>query len=154
MNVTETLQTYDLYDAEIFGHGFTPTMRDYRLLVERLDHAPLGRFQYLFRGCMEAHYVVTLSPGAVSLDDRLLDRQRSQDPDVPLGFQWWVASACSAEEGVHHSRTSERARHWEERLGLPMNELVIGTNVYRLTLVFHDLVVRPAESSSFGTSAS
>ena len=148
MTVEETLRAYDLYDAEIVTHGFLPTMRDYRLGVQRLDYEPLGTFDYVFRGCMEARYEVTLRPEAVSLDDRLLDQQSSQELDVPLGFQWWVATACSSEEGVHHSRVSERARFWEERLALPMHELVISTNVYRLALVFHDLVVTPVADLS------
>ena len=149
MTVEETLRAYDLYDAEIGPHGFLPTMRDYRLVVERIDYAPFGVFHYDFRGCMEARYEVTLPPEAISMDDRLLSRDFAHAPDrPPPAFFWAVASACSAEEGVTYSHTSERARHWSVRLGLPMHEVVIGTNVFRLALVFHDLAVQPAPSSA------
>ena len=144
MTVEETLRAYDLYDAEIGPHGFLPTMRDYRLVVERIDYAPLGVFHYDFLGCMEARYEITLPPDAISMDDRLLSKDFAHAPDRPAAFHWAVASACSAEEGVTYSRTSERALHWSERLGLPMHEVVIGTNVFRLALVFHNLAVQPA----------
>jgi hypothetical protein len=148
MTVEETLRVYDLYDAEIGPHGFLPTMRDYRLVVERIDYAPRGVFHYDFRGCMEARYEVTLPPDATSMDDRLLSKDFAHAPDRFSAFFWAVASACSAEEGVMYSRTTERALHWSTLLGLPMHEVVIGTNVFRLALVFHDLVVQPAPDSA------
>ena len=46
------------------------------------------------------------------------------------------------------SATSEAAAHWTRRLGHPMFEIVIGTNVYRLALIFHELVMRSAEKRS------
>jgi hypothetical protein len=148
MTVEETLRAYDLYDAEIGPHGFLPTMRDYRLVVERLDEAPVGVFHYDFLGCAEARYEVTLPPEAFSMDDRLLHSRTAAAPDAPAGFVWAVASACSAEEGVTYSATSERARHWAARLGRPMHEVVIGTNVFRFALVFHDLRVRPGAAGA------
>ena len=148
MSVEETLRAFDLYDADIALHGFLPTMRDYRLVVHRLADPPLGLFNYDFRGCVEARYELTLPPGAFTVDDRLLDRDAASAPGAPLGFQWWVASATSAEESVTYSSTSDRARVWTERLGMPMHEITIGTNVYRLELVFHDLKIQPASESA------
>jgi hypothetical protein len=151
MTVEETLRAYDLYDAEIGPHGFLPTMRDYRLVVERIDYAPVGVFHYDFLGCMEAHYEVTLPPYAISMDDRLLSKDFAHAPDG--AFFWAIASACSAEEGMTYSRTTERALYWSKRLGLTMHEVVIGTNVFRLALVFHDLAVQPALGSAIDAHA-
>ena len=150
--IEELLREHDLYDAEIIAHGFVPYLRDYRLLVHRLDYAPFGMFEYLFVGCMEARYVVTLPGAAISMDDRLT----VADPrDAPVdGFVWSVASACSAEEGVTLTATSERAKYWRDRLGIPMSEIVVGTNVYQLTLVFHDLLIRRAPGATPSLSAS
>ena len=149
MTADELLREYDLYDAEIIRHGFRPTMRDYVLGVWRADGlAHPGMFEYVFRGCMEARYTVTLPPGAISLDDRLLSREASAVPDAPDGFMWCVRSACSAEEGVTLTANSDRARSWTERLGLPMQEIVIGTNVYQLALVFHELQVQQVQAGS------
>lgn len=111
-------------------------MREYRRVVSHIDYAPFGTFNYDFRGCVEARYEVTPPSGAFSMDDRLLDPLAT---DLPEGFQWPVASACSAEEGVTYTRTSARTEGRTERLGIPMHEAVIGTNVFRLALVFHDL---------------
>jgi hypothetical protein len=142
VSVEETLRAFNLYDADISLHGFLPTMRDYRLVVYRLADQPLGLFNYDFRGCVEARYELTLPRGAFSMDDRLLDPDAASAPDAPLGFQWSAAGATSAEEGVTYSSTSDRARAWTDRLGIPMHEVIIGTNVYRLELVFHDLTVQ------------
>jgi hypothetical protein len=139
--IERQLREYDLYDAEILAHGFLPYLRDYRLLVRRYD-PPVGLYAYLFQGCVEVRYAVTLPPDAVSMDEHLL---KAESADMaPPAFQWWVGSACSSEEGVVLSHTSARALYWSDRLARQMVEIEIGTNVYRLALVFHDLVVHPA----------
>lgn len=143
--IEQRLREYDLYDAEIVAHGFLRYLRDYHLLVQRLDEPPLGTFEYLFRGCMEAEYMVTLPAPAISMDERLVDPAAEDAP--ASAFHWSVSSASSAEEGVTLSGTTERAVRWTERLGEPMYEIVIGTNVYRLALVFSDLVIRPAAAT-------
>ena len=135
------LRQHDLYDAEIVAHGFVPYLRDYRLLVDRLSEAPLGLYEYVFTGCMEARYTVTLPPFAISMDERLVDADAEGGPDD--AFRWSAGSACSAEEGVTLSASSQRASYWTERLGRSMFEIVIGTNVFELALVFHDLAIRP-----------
>jgi hypothetical protein len=135
------LREHDLYDAEIVAHGFVPYLRDYRLLVDRRSEAPLGLYEYVFSGCMEARYTVTLPPFAISMDERLVDASAEDGPDD--AFHWSVGSACSAEEGVTLSASSQRAAYWTERLGRPMFEIVIGTNVFELALVFHGLAIRP-----------
>jgi hypothetical protein len=150
MSVKDTLQAWDLYDAEIGPHGFRPTMREYVVRVERIDTPPTGVFDYVFVGCMELRYTVTLRPEAISLDDRLLDREATGGPDVPEGFAWAVASASSSEEGVRLTTTSDRARHWASQLRVPMHEITIGTNVFDLTLVFHDLHVEPVAAAASG----
>ena len=140
--VERRLREYDLFDGEIVAHGFLPYLRDYRLIIHRPDDAPLRVFEYVFVGCMEARYAVTLPPGAISMDARLLDPEAG---DAPGGaYRWSVGSARSTQEGVTLSRTTERAAHWTARLGRPMFEIVIGTDVFELALVFHDLVIRPA----------
>lgn len=135
------LSEHELYDAEIVAHGFLPYLRDYQLLVERIDNAPLGLFEYTFEGCMEVRYAVTLPPSAISMDPRLIEIDASEIPD---GFVWSVGSVCSAEEGTAVSETSDRAVYWTERLGRPMFEIEIGTNVFALELVFHSLSIRRA----------
>jgi len=143
-DIERLLGQCDLYDAEIIAHGFLPYLRDYRLLVERLDDAPLGVFEYKFVGCMEVRYAVTLPPYAVSMDPRLVEIGAA---DLPDGFLWAVGSACSAEEGTELSESSDRAKYWTDRLGWPMVEFEIRTNVYSLALVFHSLEIRPAHKT-------
>lgn len=142
-DIKNLLGDHDLYDAEIVAHGFLLYLRDYQLLVERIDHPPIGLFDYTFHGCMEVRYTVTLPPGAVSMDPRLIEVGAT---DVPAGFAWSVGSVCSTEEGVAVSESSDRAMHWAKRLGRPMFEIDIGTNVFALALVFHDLTIRRANN--------
>jgi hypothetical protein len=132
------LAEHELYDADIVAHGFLPYFRDYQLLVERTSNPPYGLFEYTFAGCMEAHYTVTLPPSAISMDPRLVEIGAR---DVPAGFVWAVGSVCSAEEGLTLSDTSDRAVYWTQRLNRPMFEVEIGTNVFSLALVFHDLQI-------------
>jgi hypothetical protein len=147
--VSRILAKYDLYDAGIVAHGFVPYMRDYRLLVDRLDDAPLGRFEYLFRGCVEARYSVTLPPIAINFNDALVD---AAAPNTPIdAFHWYVGSAC-VDGGVTLSLESPRAEDWANRLGWPMAEVSIATNVYELVLVFHDLVVQPIAAVQAGST--
>lgn len=135
------LTEHELYDAEIVAHGFLPYLRDYQLLVEQIDNPPLGLFEYTFQGCMEVRYSVTLPPSAISMDPRLIEIGANA---VPEGFAWSVGSVCSAEEGTTVSETSDRALYWADRLGRPMFEIEIGTNVFALALVFHSLTIRRA----------
>ena len=138
------LAEHELYDADIVAHGFLPYFRDYQLLVERISNPPYGLFEYTFDLCMEAHYSVTLPPSAISMDPRLIEIGARE---VPEGFVWSVGSVSSAEEGVTVSETSDRAVHWAQRLNRPMFEIEIGTNVFRLALVFHDLRVDRASNT-------
>ena len=141
MSVEETLKTYDLFDNAIVSHGFTPYMRDYRIVAELFHGGHLGLHTYLFRGCVEAHYESSLPEGAFLMDDVLLDLERAQtEEDAPDGFIWGTNHA-DAYPGWAYVAGSERAAAWARKTGLPMHEVVIETNVYKLSLVFNNLVV-------------
>lgn len=137
--ISRTLAEHDLYDTEIVSHGFVPQMRDYRLVVERFEGTVAGRYVYTFRGCVEVAYCLTLPPDAVSLDDSLLDATSAAMP--ASAFQWHAATAC-VDGAATLAADSPRAVSWTARLGQPMAEVSIETNVYRLSLVFHDLDIQ------------
>jgi hypothetical protein len=140
MSVEEMLKIYDLFDNSILKHGFTAYMRDYQIVAELLSGEHQGIFSYLFRGCVEAHYESSIPEGAFLMDDALIDCENMQSENVPAGFIWSVKSA-EAYPGCTYVANSERAVTWSKKIGLPMHEVEIETNVYNLSLVFHDLVV-------------
>jgi hypothetical protein len=74
MTVQETMQKWDLFDQAITHHGFTGYNRHYHLGVssigwDRVDHP----VDYLFRGCVEAHYQNLVVP-ATSYPDQATQR--------------------------------------------------------------------------------
>ena len=140
MSVEETLNTYDLFDNAIVRHGFTAYMRDYEIVAELFYGEHRGVFTYLFRGCVEAHYESSIPGGAFSMDDVLLDLERGQPEGGPDVFMWGVNHA-NAYPGWTYDAGSERTAAWSKKTGLPMHEVVIETNVYKLSLVFYSLVV-------------
>jgi hypothetical protein len=146
MSVEETLKTCDLFDNSILRHGFTAYMRDYQIVAEIFYGENRGVYSYLFRGCVEAHYESSIPEGAFLMDDALLDLERARAEDAPAGFVWGVNSA-EAYPGWTYVAGAGRAAVWSKKTGLPMHEVVIETNVYKLSLVFHDLVVEKSSGS-------
>ncbi len=55
-------------------------------------------------------------------------------------FVWGVRWA-GAYPGLTYLERSATANGWSERLGRPMHEIRIETNVFSLNLVFHDVVI-------------
>jgi hypothetical protein len=142
--VRELLKVWDFFDQAITGHGFTAYNRDYRLDVvfvgaDKVEHP----VEYLFRGCVEAHYEsrVVPPPSAAFMDDRFIDFERWEAAGHPKGFVWGVNHA-DAYPGLTYVENSERAASWARSLSLPMHEVTIETNTYLLRLVFHDLRVQ------------
>ena len=155
MSVRETLERYSILDEAVAEHGFTRYNRDYRLVasIHRPSHQrqpgqgqDLCTYTFLFRGCVEAHYVSAVVPAGFSMDDVLIEYERWRAAGEPEGFVWGVNRA-DAYPGLTYVDRSAKAAGWSERLGLPMHEVTIETNTYALRLVFHDVTVTvtPAE---------
>ena len=138
-SVEETLKTYDLFDNSILKHGFTAYMRDYEIVAQLFHGEDQGVYSYLFRGCVETHYESSIPEGAFLIDDRLIF-EGSQTEEQSVGFCWAVNSA-EVYPGWRYVADSERALTWSRKTGQEMHEVVIETNVYKLSLVFNSLAV-------------
>ena len=142
LTVRELLEREDFSDADVLHHGFVDYMRDYELLIGARDGPPhTDLHRYLFVGCAEALCETTLPPAVFveSLGDASVEAgPDSPDRDLPKGFIWGVRWAA-AYPGLTYVAGGERARHWTARLGRPMHELLLRTNVYSLRLVFADV---------------
>ncbi len=148
MNVEEMLNQYDLFDNAILSHGFTDYHRDYRFIAE------LGRGDgqwvtcaFLFRGCVEVEYRLSIPPVGFSVDDVFIDFERWETTeDASDGYVWGVKYA-NVYPGWKYSNKSARVIEWSQQYGIPMHEVLIETNVFSLLLIFHDLTVTTLEES-------
>ena len=138
-----------IFDQAIVRHGYADHMRDYDVLVETytsgggpgLPTRPVGRFRYRFTHCPTTAVVTRLTDATwqASWDDAFLDYEAYRHAGEP-GFLWAVEYA-DAYPGLRYVEKSDRARMWSDRMNHEMHEVVLETNVYALSLVFHDLIV-------------
>ena len=131
-----------LYDGAITSHGFAPFMRDYLIEVERWTDSEDGApYTYSFTHCVFVEVTSLLSSHtwtqSWTTPTDLAEWERSGNS----GFAWGVAWADVQGAGIVPD--SERALTWGRQVGHEMHEAVIETQVYRLTLVYHELAVSP-----------
>lgn len=103
------------------------------------DSTPRG---YRFTHCPEAHVCSTVAPQSWrdSWDEHFTDFAAWEQTGHPSGFAWGTNWA-EAYPGFSYIEDSERASKWAGQLDREMHELRIETNVFELSLVFHDLRV-------------
>jgi hypothetical protein len=132
----------DVFDQALVFHGFTDYMRDYELITYSVADPKTGIApsfdRYLFKHCVEATITSTLTPQtwAVSLDERLVDRETGDLDGYVWGVKWqalYPGGSVLAE--------SEKADQWERAVGIPFHEAVIEGNGHKIVLIFSDLVV-------------
>jgi hypothetical protein len=117
-------------------------MRDYELILyNAIGPAEPGLYSYLFKYCVEAHTVTSLTPESYrrSLDKRLIDWDRAYEDDSLDGYVW--GTNCSTLYQWALIPESEKARWWREQIGLDFHEVVIESNGYTINLIFSELVV-------------
>jgi hypothetical protein len=124
-----------IFDLGIARHGFVPYVRDYEIVAG--DHR--GDSRWLFNHCVLAELATTLSTDlwVKSWDDYLTTREAMNDPQE--AFVWAVGA--DAYPGPTYIADSRDAAKWSLSLGRRMHEVMLNTNVYRLRLVFHRVLV-------------
>jgi hypothetical protein len=138
--VKQRLEANSFFDAAIVRHGFVDYMRDYELLVSGREPPHTDWHRYQFVGCVEARTVTALKPEyfVASLpDDFVYSGPDYPEKDDPPGFIWGVRFS-SAYPGLTYVDESAKVREWSARLGVPMHEVLIDTEAFQLSLVFHD----------------
>jgi hypothetical protein len=98
--------------------------------------------QYIFKGCIKSDYKVKVDPKWFSMDDRLLDLERQDELDYPQAFVWGARHAV-VYPGWTLTDDSEVLKNLEIEYGLKFYKIHFDTNAYDLTLIFHDLDVKP-----------
>lgn len=148
MNASElatTLEKHDFFDMAIIYHGFTDYMRDYEVVVfwpaSPGGGASLTK-RFLFRHCVHADVVTTLSPDtwSKSLDERLI----VHDTEVDLDGYAWGVKWQNAYPGLTVVTESPDADSWSAGVGIPFHEVNIETNCQIFRLIFAELEVLDA----------
>jgi hypothetical protein len=138
MTIKEKLEEYDLFDQAITRHGMLECIRDYEVIgyISGLDFGI--EVQFIFKGCVKVDYNSKVAPEHYSMDDRLLDLERQNEPDYPIGFIWGVNHAV-VYPGWTLKQDTDELKKLEKTYGLKFYEIYFETNAYDLTITFHDI---------------
>lgn len=133
----------DVFDQALVFHGFTDYMRDYEMVLQLSADPrtgiPTEFVRFVFVNCVQANVSTALTPEiwSHSLDERLIDYQSGSELE---GYVWGVKWQMLY-PGFALVPSSETARSWSSKLGIPFHEAEVGTNGHNLNLVFSDLRV-------------
>lgn len=146
----EQIESDDLlFDQAIYRHSYAPTHRDYDVLVAVMAAKPSGlgsytqgNYRYRFTHCphTSATTKLTNETWRASWDDLFTDYESWGRAGHPEGFVW-AQDYAVAYPGLSYVDDSSLAEDWTRRLGQPMHEVVLETNVFELRLVCHGLRV-------------
>ena len=146
-DIRARLEGWPLFDNAIVGHGFTPYLRDYDVLVEASAAAPggqrsyvEGRYRLRFTHCVIAHAETAVADKTwkVSWPEHFTDYEAWEAAGHPEGYVWGVDHSV-AYPGASYIEDSPQAREWTQRLGNPTRHISIETNGHNLQLIFHEL---------------
>ena len=138
----------DVFDEALVFHGFTDYMRDYDVFVQATTDPRTGiapeYLRYRFKHCVRASVTSAVSPEtwSRSSDDRLIDFEQGSELD---GLVWGVRWQCLYPGAKLMPGTAE-TEVWSARLGRPVYEAMIETNIHAISLIFSDLLVDRVEA--------
>lgn len=121
-------------DFAVLHHGFLAHGRDYELVVQTYGR---GTDRIVLTHVVLAGYETAVAPDvwARSWDDVFLDHERAQDLD---GYVWGTNWSL-AYPGLSFPEDDHDAAGWTGRLGRRMHAAVLGTDRFKLQLVFAGL---------------
>ncbi|MEU9859699.1 hypothetical protein AB0D99_02420 [Streptomyces sp. NPDC047971] len=125
----------------VVRHGYTGRLRDYEVVVRVVTdsdarESPLRR--YLFRHCVGARCLSSV-PAEVwkrALDDGTIGQEADAEPEGSAWDEAWHRSP-----GAEVAPPSDAARRWSQALGIDFHDVFLRTDVYRLNLLFSELLV-------------
>lgn len=140
MTVKEKLEEYDLFDNSIIRHGQLDNVRDYEVIGYLCGADFDSEVQYIFKGCIQTDFKITVDPKNYSIDDRLLNLDRQDEPDYPKAFIW--GAGVIVYPGWTISQDTDELKKLEKTYGLKFYKIDFETNAYNLTIIFHDIDIK------------
>ena len=140
MSVEEKLNQYDLFDNSIIKHGNLENVRDYEIIALLLGQNYNLEVRYVFKGCINAQFKNTVNPKHFSMDERLLDLSKQDEPDYPQSVFIWDAGTI-VYPGWKLEENTEELKELESLYDIKFYKLTIETNAYNLVLIFNDLEI-------------
>jgi hypothetical protein len=141
MNIIEDkLKEYDFFDGGIIRHGNVDYIRDYEVIAYIPGQTIAYEVRYLFKGCLKVNFEVMVKPEHFSMDEKLLDLSRQEEPDYPKAFIW--AAGAIAYPGWKLEENTEGLKVLENEYKLKLYKILIETNAYNLSIIFNDLEIQ------------
>ncbi len=137
--IEEKLREYDFFDGSIIRHGNLDYVRDYEIIAYIPGATIAYEVRYLFKGCLKVNYAITVKPEHFSMDSRLLNLSREDEPDYPKAFIW--AAGADAYPGWKLEENTEELKLLGNEYGLKLYKILIETNAYNLNIIFNDLAI-------------
>jgi hypothetical protein len=141
--IKEKISKLDLSDAGILGHGFMPYRRDYYADYEiggPTLHA--GRYRCIFTHCVSALIQTSVHAKIwrTSWGDEFIDYKKWLESGEPEGFVWGTNWSLGY-PGLSYIEGSKPAALWGKKLEREMHEVILGTDAFRLQLLFHNIKI-------------
>lgn len=126
-------------DVGVMHHGFAEHGRDYAFILEdSISHRP-GTYRLTFTHVVELNIQSAVGPDIWkrSWSDDFIDYQQWEASGEPEGYVFGTNWSL-AYPGFMVLKDSPAAADWASKLDKPMFAASLGTDRFRLTLVYHD----------------
>jgi hypothetical protein len=145
----ELLRWLPEMDFGVMEHRFANYGRDYIVLVEDCLGSNKGRHEIIFTHCVKAEYETRVRDDVwpQSWTDELIDYNRWINAGEPGGYVWGTSWSL-AYPGIRANRDSAEAAEWSRRIGKPMYETTLETDLFFLRLIFHSIRTRKVGDSA------
>jgi hypothetical protein len=137
-------------DVGVMSHGFAEHGRDYRFILEDCLGTSPGTYRLTLTHVVAMEYRTALPVSAWSeaWSDDFIDYDRWEAAGEPNGYVFG-ANWSNAYPGFVALADHAGAAEWALKLGRPMYAASLHTDLFKMTLVFHDaLLVKVSDDTS------
>ena len=141
-------------DFALFAHGFQNHGRDYYWHIQDCLGSDPGEHEIVFTHCVQADCRTRVldSIWPESWDDVFTDYEKWKVAGEPGGYVWGT-NWSNAYPGLTLVEDSGAARSWSERIGKPFYEVMLETDRFLISLIFHAIQHRKLSESTGTISA-
>lgn len=129
-------------DVGVMSHGFSDHGRDYEFVIEDCIGAHPGTYRLTFTHVVAMEYSTALAaPHWIQAwSDDFIDYDRWEAAGAPPGYVFGT-NWSNAYPGFAAIVGSSDAAEWSLKLGRPMHAASLHTDRFKITLVYHDVVL-------------